>query len=88
VIELGAIRGFFGVLILSTTQTLHPGVRAGTVDEGQGVADYVPAFAPDEPLSADADAIFLHASLAGQEHRPVGQLPHDARREFIIGHSL
>jgi hypothetical protein len=47
VIELGAIRGFFGVLILSTTQTLHPGVRAGTVDEGQGVVDYVPAFVPD-----------------------------------------
>jgi hypothetical protein len=47
VIELGAIHGFFGVLILSTTQTLHPGVRAGTVDEGQGVVDYVPAFVPD-----------------------------------------
>jgi alpha-ketoglutarate-dependent taurine dioxygenase len=30
VIELGAIRGFFGVLILSTTQILHPVVRAST----------------------------------------------------------
>ena len=62
------------------------GFGLGRSDEGQGVVDYVPAFAPDEPLSADADAIFLHASLAGQEHRPVGQLPHDARG--IIGHSL
>ena len=67
-------------------RVLHPGVRAGAVDEGQGVVNYVPAFATDEPLSADADAIFLRASLAGQGHRPVGQLPHDASR--IIGHPL
>jgi hypothetical protein len=84
VIELEAIRGFFGILIVSTTQSPASWGSRWAVDEGQGVVNYVLAFATDEPLSADADAIFLHASLAGQGHRPVGQLPHDASR--IIGH--
>ena len=87
VIELGAIRGFFGVLILSTTQTLHPGVRAGTVDEGQGVVDYVPRHSPVMSRRSETLTRFFYTHRsAGQEHRPVGQLPHDARR--IIGHSL
>jgi hypothetical protein len=42
------------------------------------------ALAADEPLSAGADETHLHASLAGQGRRHVGQSPHDARGALTI----